>query len=425
MGLGDPYTRRVEQHVSTSTKLAAACAGTLEHEVDAAASALIESLSPSIQPGEADLCVLFVSGRHVTHLAELADALKYRLAPGTIIGVSADGVVASHHEYEQRTAASVFVASMPGTSLVPFTYRELPHVNEGDESALEVMGKIMGVGDDARGVLFFADPFSVPTASTLDAFAQLPGPSVPVLGGLASASPAPGGNALLLNDQVSHSGGIGVTIRGDIAVDALVSQGCKPIGPTMVVTKSQRNIITGLGGRDAVGVLEEMVSELEPDQRELLSSGLFIGRVIDERKPRFGRGDFLIRGILGVDQGNNAIAVGDLVRTGQTVQFHVRDARTAHDDLGLLLSGLSMRGPYAGGMLFTCNGRGTRLFKSPNHDALAMVNALQGMAFPDPMPLSGFFAGGEIGPIGGRSFVHGHTACAMLLRERDPDLDDA
>ncbi|MEM8836341.1 MAG: FIST N-terminal domain-containing protein [Planctomycetota bacterium] len=415
----------MEQHVSTSTKLAAACAGTLEHDPDAAASALIEGVTPAIQPGEADLCVLFVSGRHVTHLAELADALKYRLAPGTIIGVSAEGVVASHHEYEQRTGASVFVASMPNTSLVPFTYRELPHVNDGDDAALEVMGKIMGVEDDARGVLFFADPFSVPTGSTLDAFARLPGPNVPAMGGLASASPAPGGNALLLNDQVSHSGGIGVTIRGDIAVDALVSQGCKPIGPTMVVTKAQRNIITGLAGRDAVSVLEEMVSELDPDDRELLSNGLFVGRVIDERKPRFGRGDFLIRGILGVDQANNAIAVGDLVRTGQTVQFHARDARTAHDDLGLLLAGLSMRGPYAGGMLFTCNGRGRRLFGHTNADVTTirrafgdLDGALNASEQSGALPISGFFAAGEIGPIGDGVFVHGQTACLGIFRPR-------
>jgi small ligand-binding sensory domain FIST len=411
-------------HVSTSTKLA--CAASLSAHVDPsmAAEVVCEEITGAMAPGTVDLLVAFASGDHVDDLATIAGRLRRDLAPGALLAVSGEGVVGGDEEVERRPALSVFAASLPGATLHPFTYQELPHAEPDDPAALADLAERIGASGDHRATLFFADPFSVPVASAVASLSAAgeaaPGlKRFPVLGGVASASTNPGRNVLTLNEQSFRTGGVGVTISGDVEIDSLVSQGCRPVGTPMLVTKGRRNVLQQLGGRRALDVLRDVVDELDEAERELVSNGMFIGRVVDEYKPRFGRGDFLVRAVLGVDQGSGAIAVGDQVRVGQTVQFHLRDARTADEDLQLLLSAQKLRRPPAGAMLFTCNGRGTRLFAGPHHDARAVRAALVD-DHGAPPPLAGFFAAGEIGPIGDRSYVHGHTACAAMFRPARP-----
>jgi small ligand-binding sensory domain FIST len=301
-----------------------------------------------------------------------------------------------------------------------FTYQQLPHAEVEDREALARLGEVVGADKSLRAVLFLADPFSVPAASVISMLSELPRvvpglKKMNVVGGLASASASPGSNVLVLNDQVMRAGGIGVAISGDVTIDTVVSQGCRPIGTPFLVTAARRNIIQRLGGRKALDVIREVVDALDERTRSLLTKGMFIGRVVDEYKERFGRGDFLIRSVMGVDQSSGAIAVGDTVKVGQTVQFHVRDAETAREDLELLLTAQRLYSPAAGGLLFTCNARGTRLFESPDHDANAIRGVLR-TSRDEPLPLAGFFAAGEFGPVGNRSFLHGHTASLVLLR---------
>jgi small ligand-binding sensory domain FIST len=194
-------------------------------------------------------------------------------------------------------------------------------------------------------------------------------------------------------------------------VRALVSQGCRPFGRSYVVTRSQANFLFELGGRPPLNRLEEALESLSRPDRELASQGLHIGRVIDEYKSEHGPGDFLIRGVLGVDPQNGAMAVGDRIEVGATVQFHVRDAATADDELRSLVERevANLPGKPAGALLFTCNGRGARLFGAPDHDA-ALITSLLGGA-----PLAGLFCAGELGPVGGRNFLHGFTASLLLF----------
>lgn len=410
------------EHTSTATALAVAAGLSKNVDSGLAAEQVVEQVAASIRPGNADLAFIFASGRHAAALDEIANVVRSTLEPGTLLGVSAEGIVGGVNETERQTGLSILVASLPGTSLHPFQYRELPHVKPGDLTALKQAADVVGARRDLRGVVFFADPFSVPAAAAVGVLSDLRLAvdglrRVPVIGGMASAAPRPGGNILVLNDQVSRAGGIGVAIRGDIEITSVVSQGCRPIGRPLVITAAQRNLIRTLAGKRAIDVLREIVSDLSEQDRALLPNGVLIGRVIDEYKPRFGRGDFLIRGVLGVDQPSGAIAVSELVKTGQTVQFHLRDSQTAAEDLQLLLAAQQLQHPPAGGLLCTCNGRGTRLFSEPNHDAAAVVAALS--ESPDrPLPLAGFFAAGEIGPVGDESFLHGHTASLALFRPR-------
>jgi small ligand-binding sensory domain FIST len=186
----------------------------------------------------------------------------------------------------------------------------------------------------------------------------------------------------------------------------------------MVITRSQRNVIYELGGRTPLAVLQELFPTLPPRDQQLLQRGLHVGRVIDEYRDTFGPGDFLVRNVVGLDPDSGALALGDYVRNGQTVQFHLRDAQSADEDLRHLLDrNLAGAAPPRGALLFTCNGRGTRMFTEPDHDAAAVqqvVRAHRGGA--DELPLAGFFAQGEIGPVGAQNFLHGFTASVVLFR---------
>lgn len=386
-----------------------------------AAEQLVEQLGGSVEPGQIDLAMLFVSGRHINEMAGIGEYIADALGPRTLIGVGAEGIIGPGREVERRAAASLFVASMPGTSVSPFLYKNLPHVKDsGSSEELLEFAEAMGVGSEHRATMLLADPCSVPINPVIDAMNAI-GRHVPnlesinLMGGMASASPAPGGNVLMLDDKVMRSGGVGVSIAGDVRIDSLVSQGCRPIGPPLVVTEARNNVIISLGGRSPVEVVHEIISDLSPDERELLPNGVFLGRVINEYKGRFGPGDFLIRGVIGIDQRSGAIAVADHVRTGQTVQFHLRDAQAATDDLDLLLNIEQVRGPAAGAILFSCNGRGSRFFDEANHDASRMAGSLR-TPEGDAAPVAGFFAAGELGPLNGVAYLHSHTASAAIIR---------
>ena len=429
------------EHTSSATDLVVRSALSANIDAMLAAEQVCEQvLDPSSRPGqgelrgsEIDLALVCVGGDHATQASRIYEFVTEHLNPGLTLGVTAQGVIGDDVELENAPGVSVLCASLPGTHLQGFTYRQLPHATPGDRESLESLATEIGAEADSRGVLFFGDPFSVPAGPMTEGISSLPRvvpglKRLPVMGGMASAGKVPGQNIITLNDHAMRTGGAGVMIRGNLTVDSLVSQGCRPIGQAMVVTEAKRNVVQKLGGRPAIEAIREMVDALPQEDRGLVSGGLFIGRVVNEYKDRFGRGDFLIRAVLGVDQGSGAIAVGDSLRVGQTDQFHLRDATTAREDLELLLEAQQLLGPAAGGLLCTCSGRGRRMFDEENHDAALISRALGRQADPvgqTPMPMGGFFAAGEIGPIGDRSFVHGHTASLTLFRPLRESFDQA
>jgi small ligand-binding sensory domain FIST len=409
------------QHTSAARSLG--CASSLSGHVDPvmAAEQVCEDVSQVLLEGPPDLCVLFVSGDHVRKMGVIAETIRSMLEPGLLVGVSGEGVIGQSSVIDRNAGVSLFAAHLPGTTLHPFTYQQLPHAEDTNPGSLAAMAEALHAGPDLRGVLFFADPFSVPAASAVAAMSAIP-PVVegmrecPIIGGMASASIAPGNNLLVLGDEVLRSGGVGVSIRGNVALDTIVSQGCRPIGQPLVVTAGRHNVLRELGGKRALDAVRETVESLPEEERQLVTNGVFIGRVVNEYKDRFGRGDFLIRGLMGVDTESGVVMVGDSIRVGQTVQLHVSDAQTAAEDLELLLAAQQLRHPASGGLLFTCNDR-------IKHDDAKIVRDALGTS-ERPLPLAGFFAAGEIGPIGDRSYIHGHTACLTLLRQHRPRVDE-
>lgn len=377
-----------------------------ESEATLPAAAEVIRAAKEAGVGETDAAFVFFTRHHKDEADALAEQLWLELDPQCIIGCSADAVVGPDREVESAPGLAVLVAQMPGVRIHPF------HITRDDWDTLpddpESMIERIGYGEETRAVIGFGDPWTCPLNDIMKAFDQhLPG--APLVGGMASAARAPGGNVLIRNDQTYDGGFVGASLSGPIDVQTVVSQGCRPIGQTYVITKCRDNVIEQLGGRPAMSVLRDAIHALPGDDRDLLKHGLLIGRAITEYRDKFRRGDFLVRHIMGVDQNTGTITMGDFVRVGQTVQFHVRDAATADEDLRLMLEPQGAN-PAAGALMFTCNGRGRRLFECPDHDISVARQTMPST------PVAGFFAAGEIGPVGGKNFVHGHTASLALFR---------
>jgi small ligand-binding sensory domain FIST len=275
-------------------------------------------------------------------------------------------------------------------------------------------GSILGWADSLLGAwrenssaLVLGEPFSFPADFLLERMNE-DRPGTAVMGGMSSGGTGPGKNRLILGDRALVEGGVAIVIQGGSPVRSLVSQGCRPVGHPFVVTKAERNIIYELGGRPAFERLREVFDASPNRDKILMQQGLHVGRVVSEYLEQFEQGDFLIRNVIGMDAEAGAIVIGDYVRTGQTIQFHVRDETTADAEMRQLLARERQAVP-AGALLFSCNGRGTRLFSQPHHDAAAVRELL------GDIPLAGLFAQGEMGPVGGRNFLHGFTASIALF----------
>jgi small ligand-binding sensory domain FIST len=359
-------------------------------------------------PSPPDLGLLFVSSHHRRGLEETAGDVLAATGVRHVLGCTAEAVVATGREIERKPAMALWLARLPGATLCPM-HLEFQPTAEGvsftgwpDDVPQTEPGKSL--------LLMLADPFSFPADALLCRLNE-DRPQLPVVGGMASGGNEPGQNRLVLGPQILDSGAVAILLHGSMSVQTVVSQGCRPIGKHFVVTKARANVIEELGGKPALVQLQELLEELPPQDWQLVQSGVHVGLVMNEYQDRFERGDFLVRNVIGADPKSGAIAIADFVRPGQTVQFHVRDAQTADEDLRALLARVDndpARRPR-GGLLFTCNGRGTRLFAKPHHDASVLQD------FFAELPLAGFFAQGELGPVGGRNFVHGFTASVVLF----------
>lgn len=380
---------------------------------------VLEQLSAELNGAGADLVAVFTTMHHGAALKQVCDDLGAALRPRVIVGCTCGGVIGVKRELQEGPGLSVLAGVMPGAALQGFSYEQIdwPAVMDAPSAlrdTIDLSGAPNGTGGGPCAILLLADPFSTPMVTLLPAFKSAFGP-VPVIGGLASGAAESGRNRLVLNGEVMRDGAVGVAIGGKVDVQTTVSQGCRAVGEPMVITRSRRHVVQELGGRNPLMALRQMVAHLDPEDRELIQhNGLHVGRVINEYKSRFGKGDFLIRNMIGVDADDGYLAIGDTrVRTGQTIQFHLRDARSAEDDLRMMLAAQQVHGEAAGALLFSCTGRGTHLFDRPHADATVVSDAL------GDVPLAGFFCAGEIGPIGGQSYLHGHTACLAVFRDGD------
>lgn len=391
-----PASPRVGAGLSTAPGGALAGAGALADALDGLGGA------------RADLVVLFISPQFEDDVARIVDHAAERADDGVVIGCTAGGVLGGRTEVEDAPAVAAWAASLPETGVRPF---RLTFQRDGEHGIIDGLDELPS-RDQGAVLVMLSDPFSFPADLFLEHLNEH-SPGVPVVGGQASGGLEAGRNVLIANGEIVRDGAVGVVLTGGASPSWLVSQGCRPVGETFAVTQAERNVIYRLGGEPALGRLEQVYAAASPRDQLLMRRGLHVGQAISELKPELARGDFLVRNVMGIDQATGAIAITDMVEVGGTVQFQVRDAAAAREDLRLLLERERARDarPVVGALLFSCNGRGQALFGEPHHDIGAVRRA-----FGD-VSVAGFFAAGELGPVGGRNFLHGFTASMLLVRD--------
>lgn len=387
----------------------AAALSTAEDSSRACAEACEAALAGVSGP---ELALVFFSPHHLPEIIPDLQALPGRLGVQAVIGCVGEAIVGGAREIELEPAFSLWLGSWNGRVAID-AFHLTPSRTPDGWSLLGWPDALFESEPSQSTMLVLGDPFTFPADQLFLPQVNDEHAGLRVIGGNASGALGPRQTVLAIGDRVETLGAVAVLLRGQTSVRSVVSQGCRPIGRPMVITRGQETLIEQLGGTSPLDQLRALWPELSPHDQDLVRRGLHIGVVINEYQEKFERGDFLVRNIYGIDSSTGAMAVMDHIRMGQTVQFHVRDAASADEDLRLLLERdrQSHAKPPAGALLFTCNGRGTRLFSEPHHDASTVQN------ISGDIPLAGLFAAGEYGPIGGKNFIHGFTASLAVFEE--------
>ena len=380
-----------------------------------------EEVRESLGPGTVSLAFIFVTPHFAAYYPQVPGLVARHLEPEVLVGCSGGGVIGGGEEVEHAPAVTLVAANLPDTEARAFRIGDaLPDLDGPPDAWTRLIGGSRESAGEPQLVLI-ADPFSVPVEALL-AGLDYAFPGSPKVGGLASGGTSPGLNALFLDDEVFTDGAIGVSLVGNVAIDTVVAQGCRPIGETMQVTDCKGNLLYELDGRPAIEAIQELFSTLEGRDRDLAQTALFVGVLIDEFNEKPQVGEFLIRNLLGVDPQRGAVAIGENLQEGMRLRFHLRDAETSAEDLHAMLTGYNEAPPGgsdapggAGALLFSCLGRGEGLYRKPNFDTGVFHEH-----FGD-VPVGGFFCNGEIGPVGKTTFLHGYTSSFGIFRPRFPD----
>lgn len=363
-----------------------------------------------------DLVVMFVTTEHVDHFQAMAKRLRQALKPKVILGCAGTSVIGMQTQIHNKPGLSVIAATLPDVQIRPVRFQPGEWGQVLNDTEFLTKQIISDPLNDPKCMILLADPFSSPMVSFLPALSHV-APDMPVIGGMASSGDSPGTNRFILNDQYCFEGAVGITLTGNLSVSCTLSQGARPIGKPLVVTKANKHVIHEVGGKPAIKALNEMLETLGPLERNLVkTNGVLVGRVINEYKSHFGRGDFLVRKVVGYDDETGVIALNDSrLRVGQTIQFHVQDRDTAVEDFAMLLELQRMAGNAQGSLIFPCHTRTKKFFGVKRSDAQLVYDALS------DLPIAGFFATGEIGPVGDTNFMHSHTVSMVTFRPETKD----
>ncbi|MCX7887967.1 MAG: FIST C-terminal domain-containing protein, partial [Verrucomicrobiae bacterium] len=300
---------------------------------------LTQQVQSRLRGKHTDLVLAFFHPHFLPHVESLTEQLRINLAATHIIGCTAEGVIGLDAEVEHQPAIALLAAELPGVEITPF------HLNAGDLQPSHDpfwWQTQTGLASDQQAcILLLADPFTIPCAPLVDALSDAL-PQTLLVGALASGAQQAGQHRLILDDTIADEGAVAIVLAGNLRIRAVVSQGCRPIGEPFTITRADKNIVLELGGRPPLTVLQTLLPTLPAADQQLVRTSLLIGRVINEYKENFQRGDFLVRPLIGHDPQSGALAVGDILRIGQTVQFQLRDPKAADEDLRAHLARIAL-----------------------------------------------------------------------------------
>lgn len=387
--------------------------------LEAAIADVVERTSSALQ-APADLGLVFISSAFTSEYPRVLPLLQEQLSVPVLIGCGGGGIVgmtqSGMQEMEGSPALSLSLAHLPNVKIQAFhvVSEDLPDLDSPPDTWTELIGV---PSSPTPQFILLSDPFSSGVNDLLQGL-DFAYPGSVTVGGLASSSQMGGGIGLFCNDRSYREGTVGVALSGNIVMETIVAQGCRPIGKPYQVSKGERNILLELEDQPSLEMLRDLIQSLSDSDRQLAQHSLFVGVARDEFKQNLEQGDFLIRELLGIDPRVGAIAIGERVRPGQRIQFHLRDAQTSAEDLEWLLERYQKQSQAypgaAGALMFSCMGRGEGLYKKPNFDSHLFSR------YMNDIPLGGFFCGGEIGPVGGNTFVHGYTSVFGICRQPSP-----
>ncbi len=382
-----------------------------KHSLVEAVEECVDRATKELDGAVPDLAIAFVSEHHSEQFEQVPGLVRRGVGDCALIGCSGGGVIGAGSEVEHRPGFALAAAHLPDVDVLPF------HVSDGGlpdgDAGPETWERLVGArASDTPGFILMADPFSMRSEHLLMGLDYAFPKSVKI-GGLASGATRPDGNALFLGEQVYREGAVGIAVRGDITVETVVAQGCRPIGEPMHVARCDRNLLFELSSGPPLEVLNRLFRDLSDHDRQLARHSLFVGIAMNELTTASALGDFLIRNIVGIDPRTGTLAVGEMLEEGQTVQFHLRDSATSAQDLDAMLTNYAAAHPLyedAGALLFQCLGRGSYLYGRPDHDTNMFRDRVGNL------PLTGFFCNGEIGAVGESTFLHGYTSSFGILR---------
>jgi small ligand-binding sensory domain FIST len=349
---------------------------------------------------------LFLSPSWLPQVPEVLDLVRVHGRISMLIGAVSGGLIGVQREVESASGMSLLLVRLEETKLTPVVISN-EQIEESTGPAYWQMETGLGP-EDMDSWIVLANPFAPELERWLSEW-NVAFPKAPSIGGLASGINGPGEKALLFDGKAIDAAAVAVAVKGT-KIRTIVSQGCKPVGEPFTITQAEENLVYSLGSRPAYQVLNETFNALSDEEKERARGNLFAGIAASEYVAELGRGDFLVRNLLGADPQTGAVAIGARARSGQTLQYQLRDRNSAHDDLIELatVNGLQGCAPFAS-LVFSCNGRGQRFFGVPNHDAATLAEIF------GPVPSAGFFCNGEIGPVGRASYLHGYTASVALF----------
>jgi small ligand-binding sensory domain FIST len=380
-------------------------------KLEAAIKDVAQGVKDQLGGAAPDLATLFVSQTYADRYEEAQGILADRLPARVVLGASAAGVIGDGREVEARPGVSLTAAALPDVKLRSFSVQDedLPDLDNSPRAWESLVG--VRAAEDPQ-FLLIADPFSI-RADNFILGLDYAFPKAAKIGGVASGASEPGRNALYLDNVCLRSGLIGVAMTGNLRLDTVVAQGCRPIGSPLRITDCKENVLMSVNGKPPMEVMQSIFASLSERDRQLMKQALFLGIAMNSAEEQPRPGDFLIRNIIGVDNQNGTLAIGAPLRTGQTVQFHLRDSRSSAEDLRAVFDQAgTAREQTRGALLFSCVGRGQALYGRPHHDSQFFLQNV------GPVPLGGFFCNGEIGPVGGTTYLHGYTSCFGLFRPK-------
>jgi small ligand-binding sensory domain FIST len=390
-------------------------ASTLSRQAGAAAAfgEAADAIERHLEGSAPDIMLVFVSSDHTNGCEHIAALAARRFPAALLVGCTAGGVIGGAREAEEGPALSLTAGALPGAVISGFRVEPTSRLH----AAAGASGWRDRVGQPPEALpkfLLLADPFTLDVPGLIEGIDGAY-PGAPKFGGIASGGQGPTENRLFIGKDVHRTGGVGVVFSGDLAVDTLIAQGCRPIGKPMMVTRCHRTLLQELDGRPPMQVLAELYRSLDVRDRELMQHSLFLGLEMRSDEVEYEPGELLVRNLMGTDPSTGALAVGAELRPMTVAQFVLRDAHSAEQDLRNLLvrHRRASVGRPAGALLFSCVGRGAGLFGHPDHDTSLFEEQL------GPAPLGGFFCNGEIGPVGGTTFLHGYTSAFAIFREAD------